>query len=87
MQFKSMSSFMNKTQTDLERDFEKYVKICEDLRENFSKRFQDLNCQETQMYLFLKPFGVNVENVNGSEKVLRSNEVLHNPFQENSLTN
>jgi len=64
-----MSSFMNKTQTDLERDFEKYVKICEDLRENFSKRFQDLNCQETQMYLFLKPFGVNVENVNGSESL------------------
>ena len=32
---------MNKTQTDLEPDFEKYVKMCEDLRENFLKRFQD----------------------------------------------
>jgi len=43
MQFKSMSSFMNKTQTDLVPDFKKYMKMCEDLRENFSKRFQDLN--------------------------------------------
>jgi len=59
MQFESMSSFINKTQTVLVPDFEKYVKICEDLRENFSKRFQDLNGQETQMYLFLKPFGGN----------------------------
>jgi len=67
MQFKSMSSFMNKTQTDLVPDFEKYVKVCEDLRENFSKRFQDLNGQETQMYLFLEPFGVNVKNVNGAD--------------------
>jgi len=38
-----MSSFMNKTQTDLVPDFKKYMKMCEDLRENFSKRFQDLN--------------------------------------------
>jgi len=30
-----MSSFINKTQTDLVPDFEKHVKICEDLRENF----------------------------------------------------
>jgi len=47
-----MSLFINKTQTDLATDFEKYVKMCEDLRENFSKRFQDRNGQETQMNLF-----------------------------------
>jgi len=58
---------MNKTQTDLVPDFEKYVKMCEELRENFLKHFQDLNRQETQMNLFKKPFGVNVENVNGAD--------------------
>jgi len=41
--------------------------MCEDLRENFSKRFQDLNGQETQMNLFQKPFGVDVESVNGAD--------------------
>jgi len=41
--------------------------MCEDLRENFSKRFQDLNGQENHMNLFQKPFGVNVENVNGAD--------------------
>jgi len=35
MQFKSMTSFINKTRTDLVPDLEKYVKMCEDLRENF----------------------------------------------------
>jgi len=35
--------------------------MCEDLRENFSKRFQDLNGQKVQKTLFQKPFGVNVE--------------------------
>ena len=44
-----MSSFKYKTQTDLVTDFEKYTEMCEDLRENFSKRFHDLNGQETQM--------------------------------------
>ena len=47
--------------------FEKYEKMCENLRENFSKRFQDRNGQETQMNLFQKPCGVNVENVNGAD--------------------
>jgi len=37
--------------------------MCEDLHENFSKSFQYLNGQETQINLFQKPFGVNVENV------------------------
>jgi len=40
--------------------------MCDDLRENFSKRFQDLNGQETKMNLFKKPFRANVENVNGA---------------------
>jgi len=64
-----MSSFINKTQTDLVGlpDFEKCMKMYEDLRENFSKFFQDLNGQKTQMNLIQKPFGVNVENVNGSD--------------------
>jgi len=38
-----MSPFINKTQTDLVPDFEKYVKMCEAFPKNFSKRFQDLN--------------------------------------------
>jgi len=41
-------------------DFEKYAKMCEDLRENFSKRFQDLNGRETQINLFQKACGMNV---------------------------
>ena len=65
MQFKSMSSFINETQIDLVPDFEIYVKTTEDLRENFSKRFPDLNGQEKN--LFQKPFGVNVESVNGAD--------------------
>jgi len=48
-------------------DFEKYVKMCEDLRENFSKRFQDLNGQKTQMNFLKKTFDVDVENVNGPD--------------------
>jgi len=67
MQFKSMTSFINKTQTDLVPDLEKYVKTCEDFRENFSKRFQDLNGQKTQINSFQKPFGLNVEHVNGAD--------------------
>jgi len=67
MQFKSMSSFINKTQTDLVPDSEKYVKMFEDLCENFSKRFQGFNGQETQMNLSQKPFSVNVESVNGAD--------------------
>ena len=47
--------------------FEKSMKMCEELHENLSKCFQDLNGQETQMNLFQKPFGVNVENVNGAD--------------------
>ena len=67
MQFKSMISFINKTQSQLVPDLEKYVKMCENLRENFSKCFQDLTGQKTQMILFQNPFGVNVENVNGAD--------------------
>jgi len=67
MQFESLVPFINKTQTDLVPDFEKYVKMCEDIGERFSKRFQDLNGQETQINLFQKPFGVNAENVKGAE--------------------
>jgi len=67
MQFKGMTSFMNKTRTDLVPDLEKYVKMCEDLRENFSKCFQDLNGQKSQINLFQNPFGVNIENVNGAD--------------------
>jgi len=85
----SLSSFINKTQTDLVPDFEKYIKMCEDLCENFSKCFQDLNNLERQMILFKIPFSVNAENVNGADGQLelldlQSNEALHNPFQGNS---
>jgi len=41
--------------------------MCEDLRENFSKRSLDLNGQETQMNLFQKPFDLDVECVNGAD--------------------
>jgi len=41
--------------------------MCDDLRENVSKRLQDLNGQETQMNLFQKPSRANVENVNGAD--------------------
>jgi len=41
--------------------------MCEAFRENFSNRFRDLNGQETQLNLFQKPFGLNVENVNGTD--------------------
>jgi len=62
-----MSPFINKTQTDLAPDFEKFMKMCEDLHENVWKCIQDLNGQETQMNLFQTPLGVNVENVNGTD--------------------
>jgi len=39
MMFKSMSSFINKTQTDLVPDFEKYVKMCV---KTFVKTFQNV---------------------------------------------
>jgi len=42
--------------------------MCDDRRENFSKRFQDLNGRETQMDLFQKSFRANVKNVNGASK-------------------
>ena len=41
--------------------------MCDDLGEKFSKRFQDLNGQETQINLFQKTFRDNVENVNGAD--------------------
>jgi len=41
--------------------------MCEGLRENFAKRFQDSNGQEKQMNLIKKTFGMNVENVNGGD--------------------
>jgi len=60
----------------------------EDLRENFSKRFQDLNGRQTQMSL--RPSSVDVENVNHDYIQLElldleSNEALHDAFQEKLL--
>ena len=52
IQFKSMSLLLEKTKADLVPDFEKYAIMCGDLRENFSKRFQDLNCRKTQIICF-----------------------------------
>ena len=64
--------------------------MCEDLRENFSKHFQDLNDRETQINLFQRPFSVDVENVNEADAQLEhsnlhSNKPLLDTFQENSL--
>jgi len=63
MQFKSMSSFINETQTW-------YLALkntwnCVKTFVKTSKRFQD--GQETQMNLFKKTFGVNAENINGAD--------------------
>ena len=46
--------------------------MCEDLRENISKHFQDLNSRVTQMNLFQKPFSADVENVNDADAQLQS---------------
>ena len=64
--------------------------MCEDLRENFSKRFQDLNGRKTQMNLFQRPFSVDVEYIDDADTQLelldlRLNQVLHDVFQQNSL--
>ena len=66
-QFKSMSLFFSKNKDILGFHFEKYAKMCGDLRENFSKRFQDLNGRKTQMSLFQGPFRVNVENIDDAD--------------------
>ena len=90
IQFKSMSLLLEKTKAYLVPDFEKYATMCGNLRENFSKRFQDLNDRKTQMKLFQRPFSVDVEYIDDADTQLelldlRSNQVLHDVFQQNSL--
>ena len=90
IQFKSMSLFLEKTRADLVPDFEKYAIKCGDLSENFSKRFQDLSGRKTQRTLFQRPFSVDVEYIDDADTQLelldlRSNQVLHDVFQQNSL--
>ncbi|XP_077972792.1 EPM2A-interacting protein 1-like [Styela clava] len=90
IQFESMSLFFEKRKADLVPDFEKYAVMCGDLRQNFLKRFQDLNDQKPQMDLFQRPFSVDVEYIEDADAQLelldlRSNQVLQDVFQENSL--
>ena len=71
-------------------DFQKYAIMCGDLRENFSKRFQDLNGRKTQMNLFQRPFSVDVEHIDDADTQLELmdltlNQVLHDAFKQNSL--
>ena len=61
---------MEKTKADLVSDFEKYAIMCGDFRENFSKRFQDLNVRKTQMNLFQRPFSVDVEYIDDADTQL-----------------
>ena len=89
IQFKSVSLFLEKTKADLVPDFEKYAVMCGDLRENLLKRFQNLYGQKTQMKLFQRPFSVNVKYIDDADTQLelldlRSNQVLHDVFQQNS---
>ena len=90
IQFKSMSLFLEKTKADLVPDFEKYAVMCKDLREKFSKRFQDRNGRKTQMNLFQRPLSMDIEYLDDADTQLelvglRSNQVLHDTFQKNSL--
>ena len=87
IQFKSVSLPLEKTKADLVPDFEKYEIMCGDLRENFSKRFQDLNGRKTQINLFQRPFSLDGEYIGDADTQLelldlRSNQVLHDVFQQ-----
>ena len=70
IQFKSMSLFLEKTKADLVPDFEKYALMSGDLRENFSKHFQDLNGGKTQIKLFQRLFSVDVEYIDDADTQL-----------------
>ena len=61
MQFKSMSSFINETQTWYLAL--KNTRNCVKTFVKTSKRFQDLNGRGTQIIFFKKPFGVKIENL------------------------
>ena len=90
IQVKSTFLFLEKTRADLVPDFEKYAIMCGDLSENFSKRFQNLNGRKTQINLFQRRFSVDVEYIDDADTQLelldlRSNQILHDVFQQNSL--
>ena len=85
-----MSSFVAKTKIDFVPDFTKYAKICEDLCENFAKRFHGLGNREKHLSLFQRPFTVNVEEIKDAELQLelldlKSNEVMKDIYQEQSI--
>ena len=61
-------------------DFEKYAIKCGDLRENFSKRFQDLNGRKTQIKLFQRPFSVNVEYIDDADTKLEFLDLSQTKF-------
>ena len=86
IQFKNMSSFILKTQADLVLNFKKYAKKFEDFVNTFQNAFKN---RKTQINSFQRLFSVDVDNVNDAHAQLelldlRSNEALHDTFQENS---
>ena len=74
-----MSSFVSNCNSNFIPDFKKYAQHCPDLRESFSKKFQDLNGREVELSLFQQPFRVNVEDITHDETQM---EVLD--FQANT---
>ena len=70
MHFQSMSSFVSNCNSNFIPDFKKYAHYCQDLRENFYKKFQHLNGREVELLLFQQPFPVNVVDITHAETQL-----------------
>ena len=70
MHFPSMPSFVSNCNSNFIPDFKKYAYYCQDLGENFSKKFQDLNEREIEFLLFQQPFRENVEDITYAETQL-----------------
>nr|XP_039273860.1 general transcription factor II-I repeat domain-containing protein 2-like [Styela clava] len=90
IQFKTMSLFLEKKKTNLVSDLEKYAIMCGDLRQIFSKRFQDFNDRKAQTNLFQRPLSVDVEFIEDADAQLelldsKSNQVLQDVFQQNAI--
>ena len=67
MHFPSMSSFVSNCNSNFIPDFKKYAHYCQDLGENFSKKFYDLNGREVELSLFQQPFRGNVKDITYAE--------------------
>ena len=65
LQFKAMQSVLYETVTP--REYCRFVKHFEDLKENFEKQFQDLHGGEQSLSLFESPFIVNASEFSDPE--------------------